>query len=244
MTSAGTEHGARPRSDVLLILGFAAAALAFHLLVNAFGGYGIFRDEFYYIACSKRLAAGYVDQPPLAMFLLAASRAVFGVSQFGIRVLPAVAHALTVALGGPHRPAARRTADGRRPGLPGRPSGADHHRPHEHLPDERLRPALLGAGRLPPRPHRRPEPAGPLAPARGRHRLGPPQQDRFPLVRGRPGRGAPADGPAPSTWRRPGRTRPPGSPCSSSARTSFGTRPTAGPISSSSATPAPGSTPV
>ena len=83
-----------------LILGFALVTLAFHLLVNAFGGYGIFRDEFYYIACSKRLAAGYVDQPPLAMFLLAASRALFGVSQLGLRVLPALSHALTIILGG------------------------------------------------------------------------------------------------------------------------------------------------
>ena len=90
----------RPRANIPLILGFAFGTLAFHLLVNAFGGYGIFRDEFYYIACSKRLAAGYVDQPPLAMFLLAASRALFGVSQLGLRVLPALSHALTVLLGG------------------------------------------------------------------------------------------------------------------------------------------------
>jgi hypothetical protein len=89
-----------PRANIPLILGFAFGTLAFHLLVNAFGGYGIFRDEFYYIACSKRLAAGYVDQPPLAMFLLAASRALFGVSQLGLRVLPALSHALTVLLGG------------------------------------------------------------------------------------------------------------------------------------------------
>ena len=88
------------RANIPLILTFAFATLAFHLLVNAFGGYGIFRDEFYYIACSKRLAAGYVDQPPLAMFLLAASRALFGVSQLGLRVLPALSHALTVLIGG------------------------------------------------------------------------------------------------------------------------------------------------
>jgi hypothetical protein len=90
----------RPGADIPLIVAFAFGVLAFHLLVNAFGGYGIFRDEYYYLACSKRLAAGYVDQPPLAMFLLAASRAVFGVSQFGLRIFPALSHALTVILGG------------------------------------------------------------------------------------------------------------------------------------------------
>jgi hypothetical protein len=88
------------KNDLGLILGLALAALAFHLAVNAFGGYGIFRDEFYYIACSKRLAAGYVDQPPLAMFFLAAGRKLFGVSQLGLRVLPAASHALTVLLAG------------------------------------------------------------------------------------------------------------------------------------------------
>jgi hypothetical protein len=109
------QHGEQVRhsgNDLVLILAFAFGALAFHLLVNAFGGYGIFRDEFYYLACSHRLAAGYVDQPPLAMFLLAASRAVFGVSQLGIRVLPALSHALVIVLGGliARRLGGRRTA--------------------------------------------------------------------------------------------------------------------------------------
>jgi len=112
MAMPGMEHPKRLGSDVFLILGFAAAALVFHLIVNAFGGYGIFRDEYYYIACSKRLAAGYVDQPPLAMFLMAAGRALFGASQFGIRVLPALAHAATIVLGGlvARRLGGRRTA--------------------------------------------------------------------------------------------------------------------------------------
>ncbi len=94
------ETARTPSGNIALILALALAALAFHLLANAFGGYGIFRDEYYYIACSKRLAAGYVDQPPLAMFLMAAGRALFGASQFGIRVLPAIAHALAVAFAG------------------------------------------------------------------------------------------------------------------------------------------------
>jgi hypothetical protein len=87
-------------SAVGVIIGFAFAALVFHLLVNALGGYGIFRDEYYYIACSKRLAPGYVDHPPLAMFFMAAGRLLFGAGQFGIRVLPGLSHALTVALAG------------------------------------------------------------------------------------------------------------------------------------------------
>jgi hypothetical protein len=94
------DDGSSLRQNLGLLLGFALGTLAFHLLVNAFGGYGIFRDEFYYLACSKRLAAGYVDQPPLAMVLLAVSRSLFGQSVFAVRLLPALAHAATVFLGG------------------------------------------------------------------------------------------------------------------------------------------------
>lgn len=114
MATPKTEHQRPLGNDTFLVLGLALATLVFHLLVNAFGGYGIFRDEYYYIACSKRLAAGYVDQPPLAMFLLAAGRAAFGISQLGLRVLPAVAHALTVVLAGliARRLGGRRTAVG------------------------------------------------------------------------------------------------------------------------------------
>src|SRR5512136_1510570 len=100
MTTIDTDEIGPSRDNFVLVAAFALGALAMHLLINAFGGYGIFRDEYYYIACSKRLAAGYVDQPPLAMWLLAASRAVFGESQFAIRILPAVNHAATVALCG------------------------------------------------------------------------------------------------------------------------------------------------
>lgn len=75
-----------------------AAKLLLHLAT--FRGYGFFRDEFYYIACSKHLAFGYVDHPPLSIGLLAVQRALFGDSLFALRLLPAVVGALTVLMVG------------------------------------------------------------------------------------------------------------------------------------------------
>ncbi len=79
-----------------LIAGLASIPLLIHLYTNIFAGYGIFRDELYYIACSNRPALGYVDQPPLSIYILAVSRLLFGDSLFAIRLLPAVNSALTV----------------------------------------------------------------------------------------------------------------------------------------------------
>ena len=86
-------------STVFLLL-FALAKLLLHCYTNAFAGYGIFRDELYYAACSEHLSAGYVDQPPLSIFLFALNRMVFGDSLFAIRLLPAIAGAATVFLTG------------------------------------------------------------------------------------------------------------------------------------------------
>lgn len=78
----------------------AVAVLLIHFVNNAWTTYGIFRDELYYIACSEKLAFGYVDQPPFSAFLLFISRSLFGDSVFALRVIPSFAHAVTVILSG------------------------------------------------------------------------------------------------------------------------------------------------
>ena len=79
------------------IVGLALLSLGVHVAVNALGGYGWFRDELYYVACSRHLAAGYVDQPPLSIFLIAATRFLLGDSLFAIRLIPALASGLSTA---------------------------------------------------------------------------------------------------------------------------------------------------
>jgi hypothetical protein len=76
----------------------ALLKLLLHLATSS--GYGVFRDEFYYLACSEHLALGYVDHPPLSILLLWLSRTLLGDSLPAIRFLPAVAGAATVYLAG------------------------------------------------------------------------------------------------------------------------------------------------
>lgn len=72
------------------------ATLLVHLLAN--GGYGIFRDELYFIVCGQRLAWGYVDQPPLVPLIAAWSYALAGDWLTGFRLVPALAMAVTIGL--------------------------------------------------------------------------------------------------------------------------------------------------
>lgn len=88
------------RSDAALIAYPAVAKLLLHFYANAFPVYGIFRDELYFLACGEHLAWGYVDQPPMIAVIAAASRALFGESLFGLRLLPAVAGATVILLTG------------------------------------------------------------------------------------------------------------------------------------------------
>ena len=66
------------RGDLAIIFYFAVARLILHLAININGGYGLFRDELYYLACGDHLAMGYVDQPPLSIFVLNLFTTLFG----------------------------------------------------------------------------------------------------------------------------------------------------------------------
>ncbi|MBZ5527861.1 MAG: glycosyltransferase family 39 protein [Acidobacteriia bacterium] len=95
----GEQHPhSRFASGSALVLYLAGVKLLLHLLTA--GRYGIFRDEMYYAACSQHLAWGYVDHPPMSVFIAWFARHVFGDSLLGLRLLPAIAGAALVWMAG------------------------------------------------------------------------------------------------------------------------------------------------
>jgi 4-amino-4-deoxy-L-arabinose transferase-like glycosyltransferase len=107
-TACRHEHD---RASLTLLLTFAAARVAVVLASLLRSEFGIFRDEFYYLACADRLAFGYVDHPPFSIWVLAAWRAIAGDSLFSLRLLSGligagivfVAGLITRQLGGSKR---------------------------------------------------------------------------------------------------------------------------------------------
>lgn len=89
---------ATARAEVLVLVSFPLLKLLVHAMVGA--GYGYHRDELYSLVCADHLAAGYVDHPPFSILVLAVVRAIVGDSVAAIRIVPAVAGALTVLLVG------------------------------------------------------------------------------------------------------------------------------------------------
>jgi 4-amino-4-deoxy-L-arabinose transferase-like glycosyltransferase len=59
-----------------------------------------FRDEFYYLACTHRLAWGYVDHPPLSIAILWLVRHIAGDSLIALRIAAAAAAAASIWLTG------------------------------------------------------------------------------------------------------------------------------------------------
>ncbi len=106
------------RTLLPLLLLFGTAKLLLQIAVSELSlraGYGIYRDELYYLVCGRRLAAGYVDQPPLAAFQARIADLLFGYQHLvAFRLVPNFAGVLMVmltglitqALGGSRRAAA------------------------------------------------------------------------------------------------------------------------------------------
>ncbi|PYU11833.1 MAG: hypothetical protein DMG29_15275, partial [Acidobacteria bacterium] len=74
------------RGDWMLLGGLTLITFVLH--VAFYKGYGFFRDELYFIACSRHLAWGYVDQPPGVAVAAWASRHLLGDTLFAIRFAP------------------------------------------------------------------------------------------------------------------------------------------------------------
>jgi len=89
---------ARFWSGPAIVFYIAAAKLALHLYAARF--YGYFADELYFMACSRHLEWGYVDQPPLIALIVRMERMLFGDSLQSIRLFAALAGAGTVLLAG------------------------------------------------------------------------------------------------------------------------------------------------
>lgn len=77
---------------------FALVKLSIHLI--SWHGYGIFRDELYFIDCGRHLDFGYVDHAPMVGWIAALSGFLFGDSLFGLRLFPALAGAAKMVLVG------------------------------------------------------------------------------------------------------------------------------------------------
>jgi dolichyl-phosphate-mannose-protein mannosyltransferase len=87
-----------PRHFWVLLGGLSFFLFLAHVIVS--GRYGYFVDELYYIACSRHLDWGYVDQAPLIAVITWLERITVGESLQALRFLPAVAAGSKVLLTG------------------------------------------------------------------------------------------------------------------------------------------------
>jgi len=94
----------RLRSILWLAFLFAGIKVLIQIVGNVLAqraGYGIFRDELYYLMCGRHLAFGYVDQPPLVALQARLSEMLFGYdTMWSLRLISALAGAAKVFLTG------------------------------------------------------------------------------------------------------------------------------------------------
>jgi hypothetical protein len=86
------------RSTLVLLGGMALLKIIVHGF--AIQDYGFFRDELYYLASTRHLDLGYVDHPPLSIYLLAAQTGLFGDSLIATRALSVLAGGAMVLFAG------------------------------------------------------------------------------------------------------------------------------------------------
>ena len=84
--------------DILILLGISISNLLIHLFTN--GQYGFHRDELYIMDCSKHLAFGYADMPPLTPFFAKLTIILLGETLQGLRSFPALLSSIIVFLTG------------------------------------------------------------------------------------------------------------------------------------------------
>jgi len=89
-----SEQSSRWTSGPAIVFSIAAFMFLVEMLVASRYGYHI--DELYLLACSEHLAWGYIDQPPLAVFITYFARHLFGESLFALHILPALSAAALV----------------------------------------------------------------------------------------------------------------------------------------------------
>jgi hypothetical protein len=77
---------------------YVIAAIAFLVQIATANRYGYFGDELYYLACAKHLAWGYVDQPPMVVFLTWLIVHTLGTSLLAIHFVPALCGAARILL--------------------------------------------------------------------------------------------------------------------------------------------------
>jgi hypothetical protein len=89
------EPGPPPPLESGLLLALSGTKLLLHAALS--GRYGYFRDELYFLDCGRHLDWGYVDHAPM-VGLVARAALLLGASLPVLRLIPAVAGALLVAL--------------------------------------------------------------------------------------------------------------------------------------------------
>jgi hypothetical protein len=102
VTSAEQQQSFRRFVGICLVM--AAVKLAIQIVGNIVAqraGYGIFRDEMYYLMCGRHLAFGYVDQPPMVALQARLTEILFGFHHMAtLRLISGIAGAAEVFLTG------------------------------------------------------------------------------------------------------------------------------------------------